>query len=83
MLTFRCATSSTGSGINTSARSAVAPRAVLAGGVAVVGPDPAAAAADMLNRRTLTCCCNANETGAARPRAPRSDMGWNSIREER
>jgi hypothetical protein len=43
MLTFRCATSSTGSGMNTSAKSAVAPLAVLAGGVAVVGPEPAAA----------------------------------------
>lgn len=35
--------------MNTSARSAVAPLAVLAGGVAVVGPEPAAAADDMLN----------------------------------
>lgn len=67
MLTLRCVTSSTASGMNTSARSAVAPLAVLAGGVAVVGPEePAAAAVDILNNRWWSCCCSAAATGVAR-----------------
>ena len=66
MSTLRCATSSTASGMNTSARSAVAPLAVLAGGVAVVGPEEPAAAADILNNRWWSCCCSAAATGAAR-----------------
>lgn len=66
MLTFRWDTSSTGSGMNTSARSAVAPRAVFAGGVAVVGPADPDAAADMLKERKPTrWYCRA---AGARPR---------------
>jgi hypothetical protein len=64
MFTLRSDTSSTGSGMNTSAKSAVAPRAVFAGGVAVVGPEPAAAE-DLLNNLTHKFCCNAVVTGAA------------------
>lgn len=66
MFTLRCATSSTGSGMNTSARSAVAPRAVSAGGVAVVGPEPAAAAENMLKSLQRSWCCTTDATGAVR-----------------